>query len=258
MEYQGQMELPLFKKIVDECARHGVYSVRLSWRGEPLTHPDIKEMIRYSTERIENVSFLTNAYYLFDDMIDLLIDSQIAYISVSFDGLKEIYNQIRRPAIFEESFQKLKRLQERKKEKGSKRPQLRVCTIWPAVRDNPDEYQEVMSKVSDYLVYNNYKNFKAKPNPVPDFVCQYPWERIMIAWDGEAQCCTGWNSQDIALGNLSEKSVYEMWHSDKMDYIRKMHKGNRRLEIYGCSICRHGNVLPDQNIDVQEIIKRGY
>ena len=60
----GQMDFDLFKKAVDECAENNVFSIRLSWRGETLTHPRIKEMIAYATHKIKNVSFLTNAFFL--------------------------------------------------------------------------------------------------------------------------------------------------------------------------------------------------
>ena len=254
----GYMDWDVFTKIVDECAENDVFSVRLSWRGESLTHPNIKEMIRYSTSNITNVSFLTNVLYVNEEMAEHLIDCQLSYISVSFDGLGDIYNQVRRPAKYEDSYNKLRYLQEAKARRGSLKPQVRVCTLWPAIKDDPHEYYRVMSQVADYVVVNNYKNFRAEPNPVLNFICQYPWERIVISQDGVAQCCTGWNSEDVSLGNVRDHSVKEMWHSEKMQYIRRMHRTNHRLEIPGCSICRHGNTLPDQGISIQEIIKRGY
>ena len=55
----GQMDMKLFKKAVDECAMHNVFSIRLSWRGEPLSHPKIKEMIAYATGKVRNVSYIS-------------------------------------------------------------------------------------------------------------------------------------------------------------------------------------------------------
>ena len=110
MKEVGQMDLELFKRAVDECAAQHVFSMRLSWRGEPLTHPRIKEMIAYAAARVKNVSFLTNAFYLDDALVDCLIDNQVAYISVSFDGINDVYESVRYPAKYADSRNLLQRL----------------------------------------------------------------------------------------------------------------------------------------------------
>jgi len=110
----GQMEMDLFQKAVDECAEHDVYSIRLSWRGETLTHPKIKEMISYATARIKNVSFLTNAFYLDEEMVRCFVESGVSYVAVSFDGIGETYEAIRHPAKFQENYQRLANLQAQK------------------------------------------------------------------------------------------------------------------------------------------------
>ncbi len=161
---QGYMEWEAFTKIVDECARNNVFSIRLSWRGESLTHPDIKDIVRYATRKIKNVSFVTNAFYLNKEMSEHLIDCQLSYVSASFDGIGDIYNQVRFPAKYEESYAKLKYLQEAKEKRKTKKPQLRVTTLWPAISGNPQEYYDVMSKVVDYIAVNNYKNFFTSPS----------------------------------------------------------------------------------------------
>ena len=253
----GQMNFDLFKKAIDECETNNVFSIRLSWRGETLTHPRIKEMIAYATNKIKNVSFLTNAFYIDDDMIDCFIENAINYVSVSFDGIKENYEKIRYPAKFEESYKRLARLRDKKRATGANRPQVRVCTIWPAIRDDPDAYYKTMKEVSDYIVYNPYINFKGPMQMKPDFICQYPWERIVVAFNGNAQCCTGWNADDIILGNIRDNTIYEMWHSDLMNKIRDIHAGSRRMELNSCANCRHGS-KGEPNIEISEIVERRF
>jgi radical SAM protein with 4Fe4S-binding SPASM domain len=253
----GQMNFELFKKAVDECEANNVFSIRLSWRGETLTHPRIKEMIAYATNKIKNVSFLTNAFYIDDDMIDCFIENAINYVSVSFDGIKENYEKIRYPAKFEESYKRLARLRDKKRATGANRPQVRVCTIWPAIRDDPDAYYKTMKEVSDYIVYNPYINFKGPMQIKPDFICQYPWERIVVASNGQAQCCTGWNADDIVLGNIMDKSIYDMWHSDLMNKIRRVHSEGHRMSLNSCANCRHGS-KGEPNIEISEIVERRF
>lgn len=257
MKEIGQMEMDLFKKIVDECEMYSVYSVRLSWRGETLSHPNIKEMIAYATKKIKNVSFLTNAFYLDEDMIDCFIENGVSYVAVSFDGIGETYESIRHPAKFDESYRKLSRLRDKKNELNSKLPQVRLCTIWPAISHDPDAYYITMKKVSDYIVCNPYINFKGPMTVKEDFVCQYPWERIVVAFNGKTQCCTGWNATDIILGNAKDQSIYDMWHSELMNNIRSTHQKGQRMSLASCADCRHGS-KGEENISVTEIIDRNY
>ncbi|HSO20966.1 MAG TPA: SPASM domain-containing protein [Desulfosarcina sp.] len=255
MKEVGQMELGLFQKAVDECARYRVFSLRLSWRGEPLTHPRIKEMVAYATARIKNVSFLTNAFYLDEAIVDCLIDHQVAYIAVSFDGIGRVYESVRHPAKYADSRDRLRRLISRRRQAGSLRPQVRLCTVWPAVKDDPQAYAAAMGPVSDYMVANPYINFSGPMTLKPDFICQYPWERIMVGFNGKVQCCTGWNADDIILGNLADSSITELWKSARMARIRRLHASGRRMQLNSCARCRHGS-KGDPAVDIADILAR--
>lgn len=254
---KGQMDFDVFTKIVDECSQQGLYSIRLSWRGETLTHPRIKDMIAYAVQRIKNVSFLTNAFYLTGDMVDCFIQNGVNYISVSFDGMGATYEKIRRPARFDENREKVRMLFERRCAASSTKPQVRLCTIWPAIRENPQGYYDAMKDVSDYIVYNPYINFLGPMKIKENFICQYPWERIVIGFNGKAQCCTGWNAQDIILGNVTEESISTMWHSPLMRKIRDIHAAGNRMALASCEQCRHGSA-GDPNIGIEDILAGKY
>jgi len=254
----GDIDEDVFKKIVDECQENGVYSVRLSWRGESLIHPKIFDMIEYSTKRIPNVSFLTNTFFITKKVADFLIEKQLTYIGCSFDGIGHNYEMIRKPAKYEESLSKLRYLKEARDKLGAKKPQIRVTTIWPAISKNPQAYYDALSPVTDMIVVNNYKDFSAPYDPISDFVCQYPWERLMVAHNGRVQCCTGWNSDDITLGYVQENSLRKLWHSEKLTELRKLHSEKRRMDSKGCTVCRHGNKVTDQSVDICEIAQRGH
>ena len=253
----GHMDIDIFKKAVDECSDQNVFSIRLSWRGETLSHPQIKEMISYSAKKIKNVSFLTNAFYLENDIVDCLIANKVSYIAVSFDGINDIYETIRHPATFQENYRRLESLLSKRESLKSNYPQVRLCTIWPAIKDDPVAYYDKMKHVSDYIVQNPYINFKGPMTIKKDFICQYPWERIVIGFNGKTQCCTGWNADDIVLGNITEKTIYEMWHSKLMNNIRDIHKSGNRMSLNSCANCRHGSA-GDPNINIHDIIERKY
>lgn len=255
MKNTGQMDFNLFCRLIDECAANDLYSVRLSWRGETLTHPRITEMIAYAAARIPNVSFLTNAFYLDEKICACLVENRVSYVAVSFDGIGDVYEKIRAPAKFADSMARLRLLRTVREAAGSLLPQIRTCTIWPAISHDPEAYQRTMREGADYMVKNPYINFKGQMTLKQGFVCQYPWERIVVGWDGQGQCCTGWNAEDIALGDARQVSIREMWLSPRQDEVRRMHRLGRRMEIPCCSQCRHGS-KGDPNASIQEIIGR--
>jgi len=58
---------------------------------------------------------------------------------------------------------------------------------------------------------------------------------------------------EVARANL------EAWNQHAIYWrARKSKIAKRRMELKGCSICRHGNVVCDQSIDIEEIISRGH
>ena len=51
IEESAFMPFGLYKKIVDECARYGLFTLKFSMRGEPTMHPDIVEMVEYAKKK---------------------------------------------------------------------------------------------------------------------------------------------------------------------------------------------------------------
>lgn len=55
------MPLDMYKKIVEECGRYDLFTLKFSMRGEPLMHPDIVEMVRFAKEKgVKEVWINTN------------------------------------------------------------------------------------------------------------------------------------------------------------------------------------------------------
>ena len=120
---KGVMKWDLYTRIIDQAARLGVYSVKLSWRGEPLLNKRIVDMVRYAKQKgIKEVAFLSNAEFLDQEMAEALVDSGLDWLSVSADGVGEIYNEIRRPAIFEETLERVAYMKQYRDGKGLTRP----------------------------------------------------------------------------------------------------------------------------------------
>lgn len=235
----GLMDVELFKNAIDECAKFGLYSIRVSWRGESTTHPELIEMIRYAKKKsIKEVSFLTNALEIKNEYAKELVLSGVDYISISIDGMYEEYNKIRKPAKFEETIERIKNLRRLRDTIGKGYPLLKVNTIWTQVKDCAKDYYTIFSPIVDIISFNpDYDYSETKVDIPSDFICQYPYQRLSVKWNGEIpMCISDWDGE-IIIGDLRKDTLYEIWNGERMNEIRKMHINGKIHDISPCKKC---------------------
>jgi radical SAM protein with 4Fe4S-binding SPASM domain len=240
----GLMDFKLFKKIIDEAGDHHAYSIRLSWRGEPLVHPKVVDMIKYAKQKgIKEVSFLTNGLNLKGKLAEDLVKSGLDWITVSFDGLGETYERIRKPAKFGEALQRLKDFQEIKKKLGTTKPVLKVQSIWPAIEKDPQKYYDTFKDIADNISSNPYKSYyeSDKIEHDPNFVCPQPWHRFVITWDGKATQCICTYMEEGVVGDVNKQPIADIWRGEKFNHVRKLQRQRNRLVMACCQKCFDGS-----------------
>ncbi|MBL7196734.1 MAG: SPASM domain-containing protein [Candidatus Omnitrophica bacterium] len=262
-EMKGDMDFALYKKIIDECTTRHVYSVKLSWRGEPLLNPDLFEMIKYAKEKgIKDVMFLTNVERFDDDKIQELIESEVDWISCSVDGRYEIYERIRYPAKFEDTVGKIKKIVEMRRKLNKRKPLVRIQTIFSAIKSNPAEYKnfwepivDKINFIADQVRQKDEKNFPRDP----DYVCQSPWQRMCIDFKGRVPQCHADYLEKNILGNVRKQSLYEIWHGEPFKRVRALQKSKQALELAPCRECSDRGKMKEVVIDIgykkQKILK---
>ena len=246
------MDMDLYRKIIDECGDNNVYSIRLSWRGEPLMHPDLVEMIRYAKRKgIKEVSFLTNALGLDKRMSRELILSGVDWITVSFDGTGKTYEEIRYPAKYEEALERLRQFQEIKKELKTNKPVLKAQTIWSAVREDPQEYYEALNPVVDKISsISNKDYYNGKIKHDPDFICPAIWQRLAISSNGDVTQCICDAMEHNVIGYVAKTSIKDLWHSPELTKVRQLHLDKDRLKLQACVECFEGNLKSEEKVKV--------
>lgn len=96
----GYMELELYKNLINQI-RVPITIPHFGW-GEPLLHPDIVEMIRYSAGKKMRPQIVTNGMPLTAEMSRALLHAGLTYLWISLDGArKETFEKIRPGANFE-------------------------------------------------------------------------------------------------------------------------------------------------------------
>ncbi len=249
----GIMEFNLYKKIINEIAEHKVFSVKLSWRGEPTMNPKLVDMVKYAKDKgIRDVAFLTNGGLLDKKKIIGLIKAGLDWISFSIDGMYEEYEKIRAPIKFDQIVQTVKTLHRIKKEKNISKPLVRIQTISGAIKKYP-EYFDFWSPYVDRISCIADQH-RANPDLIkhdPDYICQAPFQRVFVTWNGVVVPCHGDYHLHHNLGNVTTESIKGIWQSDKFSFLRKQMRALKRLDFKACRLCPDGGEYTGETLSVQ-------
>lgn len=236
------MDFDLFTRLIDECVEGGVYSIRLSFRGEAFLHPQVVECARYAKERgIKEVSSLTNGLRLDEAMFKEMMDAGIDWLTFSIDGTHETYENIRRPSKFDDMVAKLTAFQKIKDDAGSVKPVIKVQSILPAIEGDPEAFYNIFAPISDMVSSNPLIDFHQDTRDlpkIPDFSCPQIYQRLVIGADGLCMMCSNDETGDFIVGDANTQTIHEIWHGPKMTQVRDWHAAHQGCEKLGpCAQC---------------------
>lgn len=236
------MDYNLFTNIVDQCAEGGAFSIRLSFRGETFLHKRIVDCVRYAKQKgIKEVSTLTNGLRLDEAMFKELMELGIDWITISFDGLGEVYEKIRRPAKYERAVEKIANYARIKKEAGRVKPVIKVQSILPAIQADPNAFYDVFSPITDMVSANPLIDFHQDVSMLPkveNFVCPQIYQRLVIGADGLCMMCMNDTENTIVVGNANNQRLRDIWHGPEMTRIREIHSRHKGCaELHPCTQC---------------------
>lgn len=223
------MEFSLFKKVIDEI-KGKVPAVRLSLRGESTLHPDFIKCIKYAkTAGINEVSTLTNGSKLTEVFFEKMLLAGIDWITISIDGINETYENIRKPLKFSDVLEKVKGIKKIKEKYEINKPVIKIQSIWPAIRENHQEYYNIFEPYVDLIAFNPLIDYDVNVDQFPieyveNFVCPQIYQRMIISSNGLVMPCCVETTGNFIMGNANEQSVYDIWHGDKYRLFREVFK----------------------------------
>lgn len=260
----GMISLDNFKKIIDQISSTGFY-VQLFFQGEPYLHKKLNEMIEYAQNKNIYISVSTNGNLISNKNIDKVMSNPPDKIIFSLDGLdEESYQNYRVGGTFKQADEALKLLIDSKKRMNLKKPYVELQFI--VMKQNEHLLEEVNSygknrevdrlvfktmqvssfenalkflpkdrKYSRYVINNNEYKLKGKQLNH----CFAIWRTAVITWDNNmVPCCFDKDARYI-LGDLTQSSVREIWHSKSYQMFRQNVLLNRRgIDI--CNNCTEG------------------
>jgi len=229
---KGFMDFALFKKVIDE-AKGFIFDVHLLHRGESLLHPDFFDMVRYAHEAGVATRFHTNGTLLDEDKSRRLIEAGLDQFAFSFDGFDaETYESIRVNADFEKTVANIRRFLEVKKEMGRRKPVTFIELIhFPDVFKSFDRAKRrafldrFKGLPLDHVHVKELHNWagdagaaESKGRYTP---CTFLWHALIVFWDGQVLPCTQDFFGQLALGNVRDSSIREIWNGDRLVRLRE-------------------------------------
>jgi len=251
----GQMDLSVFKRVIDELLEmdpdYGTTHdpIWLHHFGESLVHPDFGDFIRYARSRGIGTRMSINPLMLSDGIGDELLDAGPVELQVSLDGHNdESFEKIRGlPNAYEQSKRNLLRFLD-KKVARRKNIFIKLSVIdFPlnnrTEEENRVEWERQWRSVPGLDAFL-WKGFCTWNGDAPEIValgkrdtsatelmrrhrndfkvtCDWPWKRMVVAWNGDVlSCCYDYDAKYV-LGNVTRQSLREIWNGEPIQALRR-------------------------------------
>ena len=245
---KGYMKFDLFQKIIDDASQIGVMGIDLYLLGESLLHPQFVEMVSYIKSKNLKVNVVTNGMLFSIEKIEAVLRSGLNIadsITFSMYGYsKEVNERLMRGVDHDKVLKNIHnflKLREKCKGKG---PSIEV--IFYTVPENENEkeqfvkyWREIVDCVIICKISKSFANLKkGKNTTMPRRKnCWILWNRMTILWNGDVTFCGCDIDGDYVLGNLKEQSIKEIWNSEQLLSIKKLHDKKQFHKIPLCSKC---------------------
>lgn len=244
---RGYMDFNMFCHSIDNIPDSSY--VNLYHSGEPLRHPRIVDMVSYITETKPHIitTIATNATLLSEDLSERLIKAGLGIMLFSFDAMdKKIYENIRQGAHYEDVVANMKKFIEIKRKLRTDKPLAIVdlVKIKQFDQDMDGYIEQLISlgmdtvRVKKYLNWIDLKPEGTEKSPVQNKRCRFPFNTLIILWNGDViPCCPDINGRYLC-GNVEEKSMTDIWNGEKLNVLREAAKKGDLHTIDLCKNCQ--------------------
>lgn len=266
--FQGVMKLPLFKKIIDDLSEFEkpIKVLRMYKDGEPFLNKNLAKMISYAkvSGAVEYIDTTTNGSLMTPERLGPMLEAGLDKINISVDGMNR--EQYRKFTGFDFDFDKFV---EHVKWLDANKGKCEVAIKIPRDLITVPQEQEFLDTFGNYCDRIFIENFAPcwpefdveahtgikitqgiYQQPIkPTDTCPYIFYSVSVNSDGlVSSCFLDWGRK-LLIGDLSTQSLKEVWHSNKMNSLRRQHLEGRRMKNPVCSQCGQlSHCLPD-NID---------
>lgn len=226
---KGYMSSELYRRIIDEVVIENPNTrIWLDFYGEPLLLGyKLYYFIDYAKKKgCTNVATNTNGTLMKKEYADMLLDSDIDYISIDCDGFsKEVYESIRVGADRDVFFDNITYLLEEKKRRN-KKVIIDVKAI--EMEKNKHEISQIMkywSELGAWTAYRRMSDWVGHSMNEEDnegrIACGHAIGTCAISWDGIIAGCAWDGDCETKCGNVNEESIASIWQRRNETIVKK-------------------------------------
>ena len=217
--------------------------IQLHGYGDPLLDSNMHEYIQMLTEKGVHSYFSCNPANIDLDRTELMFKAGLSYIKYSIESVDDKkHKKIRgSKSNFSESYKKICKLLELKKEKGYKTTII-ITMLDLNDKDQTEEFAKLKEAFKDKDVYIYLKSEDQQwyrkdyhgTNSVHwSEICKHPWLSTTVKSNGEIAMCMEDFDNEIILGNLKDQSIFEIWEGLAYHKFRLEHfKNNSCLKCH--------------------------
>jgi radical SAM protein with 4Fe4S-binding SPASM domain len=244
------MASPTYRKIIDDISLKTNF-IWLQDYGEPFLNKSIFDMICYAKSKGLRVGISSNATVLTDKIIDGIFDSKLDYLIFAIDGgTKETYEKVRVGGTFEKVVSNVERFLEKKKLGRHKIFTVIQCIYMETTEGDISKFRTFWRRPGVDSVRIRQVTYSGKngkfDNQTKRKPCYWLWSNPHIKNDGTVvPCCQDVNAT-LALGNVNEQRLDQIWNNEKMIDLRQKHLDGKAGDIplcRGCNMYQPSNVL---------------
>jgi radical SAM protein with 4Fe4S-binding SPASM domain len=274
----ANMEVSLFQQLWNETSPYILTAYLWDW-GEPLLHPEIKDILRiaHSTNTVTILS--TNGQNLNDrKVIEALLCYPVQYLIVALDGIAdETLSKFRVGATLEPALEGVKQLVTRRYHKypivhlryiPMKHNEHELPNIAKWARDNYfDSYSiRTLSIIDDKDTTHNimkpdnpkYRAYEYKDNQRVqrnDYICDKIFSFPSVLVNGDVIACGQDYNGVLSYGNLKEQSFKNIWFSDRAKEIRHNILTNKDMYSFCRNCCFRDRAVDTCSIEFHDLRK---
>jgi len=245
---KARFDLLDFNNVIEEGSKHGLKSINLGAYAEPLTHPQFFEFVSIAkSHRVFDIRMITNGILLTPSTSDRLLDSAITNIFISIDAAtKETYSAIRGSG-YDLLIQNIEYLLKLRESRRQTIPFIRASFVH--MNSNKHELADFLvqwQKRVDFLDVQPGEDLSIHPSSGYSqgkehrIKCISPWQRLSILASGDIIPCCSFYGRYIPIGNIKTTTIYDAWHGERMQSIRK-DLVNNASDV--CNTCQRSSLL---------------
>jgi len=260
---KADMAEDIFERLVRESG-HTAELMMLIGLGEPFLDKRIFDRIESCRRHNIHTLLSTNGTFLDEAKGRRLLETGLEHVTLSFDGAtKESFEYYRKGAHFEQVRDNFVRFANLKAELGARTEitvqMIRMEKNWNEVDDFLAFWKGVKGVDLVRIKEDETTLLRPAAHEASDwkYPCHYLWRGPMyVKQDGNVYpCCQSIMLGAEPLGHLSQTSLPEIWNSEEMRRMRRLHACGRAGEIDVCSRCT--TTIPHPALVVGSLILHG-